>query len=453
MELLSLQQEYFRTGATLPVDFRIRQLKTLYQTIRTFEDTIQQALFDDLGKSQFESYETEIGFVLSEITYAIRHLKGWARDRGRFSPLFLFPSRGSVRPEPYGSVLILSPWNYPFQLAMAPLVSAIAAGNCAVVKPSELAPHTAAVLTELLETCFEKRFCTVVQGGAETAARLTALPFDFIFFTGSGPVGKKVLAAASEHLTPVVLELGGKSPCIVDSTADIPLAARRIAWGKSLNAGQTCVAPDYLLVDRKVKGQLVEGIAKELHNFYGDRPERNPQYPRLINDSHYERISALLTEGNLLWGGGQNPEERKIAPALIDGLEEDSPLLTQEIFGPILPVVTYEDPAEILPYLQARPKPLALYLFTRDRGREREILSRASFGGGCVNDTVVHLSSPSLPFGGVGGSGMGSCHGKAGFDTFSHAKSLLKSSLRVDLPVRYPPYSDQSFSLLRRFLK
>ena len=453
MELLSLQKEYFQSGATLPVEFRIRQLKTLYQTILAMEEPIQEALLADLGKSQFESYETEIGFVLAEITHAIRHLKSWARPKGRLSPLFLFPSKGRVQQVPYGSALILSPWNYPFQLAVAPLVSSIAAGNCTVIKPSELAPRTAEVLGELIDSCFEKRFCAVLQGGAETAARLTALPFDFIFFTGSSQVGKKVLAAASEHLTPVVLELGGKSPCIVDSTADIPLAARRIAWGKSLCAGQTCVAPDYLFVDRKVKGQLVEGIERELHSFFGDRPERNPQYPKLINDAHFERISALLAQGNLLWGGGVNPEEGKIAPTLIDQLPEDSPLLTEEVFGPILPVVTYDDPAEILPYLQARPKPLALYLFTRDKDREREILSRAQFGGGCVNDTVLHLSSPGLPFGGVGASGMGSCHGKAGFEAFSHPKSVLHSSLRLDLPVRYPPYSDHSFSILRRFLR
>lgn len=453
MELLGTQREYFLTGATLPVEFRIRQLKTLYQTILSFEDKIQNALREDLGKSPFESYETEIGFVLAEITYAIRHLKEWARPKKIFPPLFLFPSWGAICPEPYGSVLILAPWNYPFQLALAPLVSAIAAGNCAVLKPSELAPHTANVLAEILDACFEKRFCALIQGGPETAARLTSLPFDKIFFTGSERVGKKVLAAAAENLTPVVLELGGKSPCIVDSTADLSLAARRIIWGKSLNAGQTCVAPDYLLVDRRVKGALLERMEQELHRFFGDRPEQNPQYPKLINDAHYNRISSLLSEGTILFGGRQNPEERKISPAVMESIDPSSPLLTEEIFGPILPVVTYDHPDEILPYLSSRPKPLALYLFTSDKTMERTILSRASFGGGCVNDVILHLSCPELPFGGVGTSGMGSCHGKAGFDTFSHSKSVLKSSPRLDLPVRYPPYSEKSFSTLRRFLR
>ena len=451
MPHFSIQKEYFQTGATLAADFRIRQLKSLYQAILYFQEEIFEALRQDLSKSKEESYATEIGMVLSEISYAIKHLKHWCRPTKVKTELSQFHAKSCIYPEPYGVVLIIAPWNYPFQLAVSPLVSALAAGNCATIKPSELSPHVSAVLSKLITSCFESRYCAVVEGGISVSTALLEQPYDYIFFTGGERVGKIVMSKAAEHLTPVTLELGGKSPCIVDQTANIPVAAKRIAWGKVLNAGQTCVAPDYILVHHTVSDYLIEELGKSFTQFYGPQPQNNPDYPAIINATHFERLKALLCYGKVR-GGWLNESERKIAPAIIEQPQLDSPLMQEEIFGPLLPVVVYGELQEAIQFVSCRPKPLALYLFSESQVVQRQVLSRLSFGGGCINDTISHLVSHQLPFGGVGTSGMGAYHGKAGFDTFTHNKSILSKSTWLDLPVRYPPW-DGKLEALRRFLR
>lgn len=440
MNLVEQQHRFFITGATLDVDYRIRQLRSLYQVILQYQERIFEALYADLGKSEQEAYLTEVGMVLSEISYALRHIRSWSRPRRAALSVTAPFSASRILPEPYGVVLILAPFNYPFQLALTPLVSALAAGNCAVVKTSELAPATAAVIAEMLNNNFEQRLCAVVSGGAQAAKNLTAMPFDYIFFTGGREVGRQVYETAARSLIPVTLELGGKSPCIVEKSADIDAAARRIVWGKFLNAGQTCVAPDYLLVEESVKGTLVEHMRRYITQFYGDRPETNPAYPKIVNKAHYDRLCEMLTEGTLLCGGRTDPEALKIAPAILEGAPFYSKVLTEEIFGPILPVVEFSNMAQVYDYIERGDKPLALYLFTRDARLRREVLRRVSFGGGCVNDTVIHLTSHALPFGGVGASGIGSYHGKAGFETFTHLKSVMMKRPFLDVPMRYPPF-------------
>jgi len=446
----AIQKEYFLSGATLPVEFRLRQLNSLYQAILYSQEEIYDALYADLGKCREESYATEIGITLSEIRHAIQNLKSWARPSRVRTELSQFHSKSVVYPEPYGVVFIIAPWNYPFQLAIAPLAAALAAGNCAVVKPSELSPHVSAVIAKLIASCFESRYCAVVEGGAQETSSQLERPYDSIFFTGSERVGKIVMAKAAQRLIPVTLELGGKSPCIVDETAHIPTAARRIAWGKTLNAGQTCVAPDYLLVHASVKGLLMEELGKAFTEFYGQQPQNCPEYPKIINQTHFDRLCSLLNCGKVM-GGWQNRETLKIAPALIVEPRLDSPLMEEEIFGPLLPIIEYKELKEAMDFVAGRPKPLALYLFSENEVTRRKVLSQLHFGGGCVNDTISHLVSHHLPFGGVGPSGMGSYHGKAGFDTFTHYKSVLIKSNRPDLPFRYPPLAGK-LDLFRKFL-
>lgn len=452
MDAFLTQKEYFQSSATLPLEFRLAQLRSLYRGIKRFEPQILEALRSDLGKSAEESYMSEIGMCLTEIRHTARHLREWSRPQRVPTPLMHFPGSSRIVREPRGVCLIIAPWNYPFLLAVGPMISAIAAGNCVTLKPSEYAPATAAVLEKMLDVCFEGRFCRTVTGGAEVSAAETARPYDMIFFTGSTAVGRKVMAAAAQNLTPVVLELGGKSPCIVDETADLPVAAARIIWGKCLNSGQTCVAPDYVLVARSRKDALIREMQKAICRFYGEDPCENSAYPRIVNERHFDRLAAMLPEDPAV-GGRVDRESLKIEPTLIETtLNDQSPLMTEEIFGPLLPIVPYDNIHEALGYILSRPRPLALYLFSRNRKLQRRVVETIPFGGGCINDTISHITTPYLPFGGTGDSGMGAYHGLCGYETFTHAKSILSKPFRPDLPVRYPPLTGK-LDLLHKILR
>lgn len=452
MDAFLTQKEYFQSGATLPLEFRLAQLRSLYRGIKRFEPQILEALRSDLGKSAEESYMSEIGMCLTEIRHTARHLREWSRPQRVPTPLMHFPGSSRIVREPRGVCLIIAPWNYPFLLAVGPMISAIAAGNCVTLKPSEYAPATAAVLEKMLDVCFEGRFCRTVTGGAEVSAAETARPYDMIFFTGSTAVGRKVMAAAAQNLTPVVLELGGKSPCIVDETADLPVAAARIIWGKCLNSGQTCVAPDYVLVARSRKDALIREMQKAICRFYGEDPCEYSAYPRIVNERHFDRLAAMLPEDPAV-GGRVDRESLKIEPTLIETtLNDQSPLMTEEIFGPLLPIVPYDNIHEALGYILSRPRPLALYLFSRNRKLQRRVVETIPFGGGCINDTISHITTPYLPFGGTGDSGMGAYHGRCGYETFTHAKSILSKPFRPDLPVRYPPLTGK-LDLLHKILR
>ena len=448
-ELAAQQRTYFNTGATCTAAFRRQALERLRAALLEHEEELNAALLADLNKAPAESYFTETGMVLEELRFQLKHFEKWARPRRVITPLAQFPSRGERLPEPYGCVLIMAPWNYPVQLCLTPLAGAIAAGNCAVVKPSAYAPASSAAIARLLGEIFPPEFVAVVGRGENRA--LLEQKFDYIFFTGSPAVGREVMAAGAKNLTPVTLELGGKSPVIVDATADIPLAARRIAFGKVLNAGQTCVAPDYLLLHRSVKDAFVREYRRALEEFFpgGDYGE----LPCIVNDKHFRRASRLLAGQRVLIGGETDLARRFIAPTLLDETDPAAPVMQEEIFAPILPMLCWQEREEVVRFVQSRPKPLALYLFTRDKEMERAVFDRCSFGGGCLNDTIVHLACSGLPFGGVGNSGMGSYHGKQSFDTFTHYRSVLKKANWLDLPMRYHPYSGEKLRWIKRFLK
>ena len=450
-ELAAQQRTYFNTGATRTAAFRRQALECLRAALLEHEEELNAALLADLNKAPAESYFTETGMVLEELRFQLKHFEKWARPRRVITPLAQFPSRGELLPEPYGCVLIMAPWNYPVQLCLTPLVGAIAAGNCVVVKPSAYAPASSAAIARLLGEIFPPEFVAVVEGGRAENQALLEQEFDYIFFTGSPAVGREVMAAGAKNLTPVTLELGGKSPVIVDSTTDIPLAARRIAFGKVLNAGQTCVAPDYLLLHRSVKDAFVREYRRALEEFFpgGDYGE----LPCIVNDKHFRRASRLLAGQRVLIGGETDATRRFIAPTLLDETDPAAPVMQEEIFAPILPMLCWQEREEAVRFVQSRPKPLALYLFTRDREMERAVFDRCSFGGGCVNDAIVHLACSGLPFGGVGNSGMGSYHGKQSFDTFTHYRSVLKKANWLDLPMRYHPYSGEKLRWIKRFLK
>ncbi|MCI8465200.1 MAG: aldehyde dehydrogenase [Lachnospiraceae bacterium] len=447
------QRDYFATGVTRPVAFRLEALRALERELRRQEGRIHQALKTDLNKSEFESYMTETGLTLSELGYMKKHLKNYARPKRKRTPLAQFHGKSFVLSEPYGVVLIMSPWNYPFMLCMEPLVGAIAAGNCCILKPSAYAPAVSAVIKELVEAIFPPEYVTVVEGGRAENTALLEQRFDYIFFTGGVKVGKLVMEKASRHLTPVTLELGGKSPCIIDKTADLKIAAKRLAFGKFLNAGQTCVAPDYLLIQDSVKDQFLGLFEKAITKMYGKYPLENPDYPKIINEKHFERISALLEGMTIQTGGERNRETLQIAPTVLDHVTAEAAVMQEEIFGPVLPVLTFQEIEEAEAFIKEREKPLACYLFTKDKGTERKLLSSLSFGGGCVNDTIIHLATSRMGFGGVGNSGMGSYHGKKSFETFSHEKSIVKKYNWIDMPIRYQPYSRGKERLLRFFLK
>lgn len=445
------QRAYFLCDETKDISFRMDALRKLKSAIQACEGEILKALKEDLNKSDFEAYATEIGIVYSELDDALKHLPGWARKKRVRTPVMHFKASSWMVPEPYGVVLIMSPWNYPFQLSLAPLIGAMAAGNCAVVKPSSYSPRTSAVVAKILGECFSEEYIAVVEGGREANQELLKQKFDYIFFTGSVNVGKTVMEAASKHLTPVSLELGGKSPCIVHKDANPELAARRIIWGKCLNSGQTCVAPDYLLVHRDIKDRVISAMKTSIIEFFGEKPCQSPEYPKIINEKHFNRLKGLLSDGRILVGGDVNEATHQIAPTIVDQITWESPVMQEEIFGPILPVLTFDDIDEVVAAVNSRPKPLALYLFTNDKSVEKRIVKSISFGGGCINDTIVHLATSFMPFGGVGESGMGRYHGKWSFDTFTHEKSILKKSCRLDIKLRYPPYKDK-MGLLKRFM-
>lgn len=449
--LVVKQREYFLTGATRSMAFRMDALRKLRRGIQEQETDLLEALRLDLNKSGFEGYMSEIGMVLSEIRHCLKHVRAWAKDKRVATPLAQFSSKSFVVAEPYGVVLIMSPWNYPVQLCLEPLVGAIMAGNCAVIKPSAYAPHTSAAIARLVGKLFPPEYIAVIEGGRAQNEALLDLNFDYIFFTGSVAVGRLVMERAAKNLTPVTLELGGKSPCIVDRTADLAVAARRIAFGKFLNAGQTCVAPDYLYVHRSVKAELVEKIRGCVAEFYPNGDYSN--MPVIINEKHFNRLCGLMKDEQIVMGGGTDAKCRFIEPTLIDNCTMDSNLMQEEIFGPIMPILCFETVDEVIDTVNSRPKPLALYLFTSDRAAEQAVLRKTSFGGGCINDTIIHLATSHMGFGGVGESGMGSYHGKNSFDTFTHYKSIVKKATWIDLPMRYLPYTKKNLKLLRMFLK
>ncbi len=451
-QLMEEQKKYYHTGATRGLNFRLTQLTKLKQAIVDRESEIIQALRTDLNKSEKEAYAFEISIVYQEIAHVIKHLKRWMKPKKVKTPMTHSGSRSYMIPEPLGAALIIAPWNYPFMLAFDPLVGAIAAGNTVVLKPSELAPAVSAVMTSILRAAFEPQYITVVEGGVEESTLLLEQPFDKIFFTGSVAVGKVVMKAAAKHLTRVTLELGGKSPCIVHHDAQLKLAAQRIAFGKFSNAGQTCVAPDYLLVHRSVKDNLLAYLQEAIQSFYGDKPLLSPEYGKIISQRHYERLRHFLKDGKVAIGGGSNDLTRQIEPTVLEAITWDMPVMQEEIFGPILPVLTYDNLDEVVGLIQARPKPLALYVFSEDKKVQDATLEHISFGGGCVNDTLMHFGSTHLPVGGVGESGMGSYHGEMSFHIFSHMKSILKQTTRFDIPFRYPS-SKIGLKIIRRLTK
>lgn len=450
--ILQRQRAFFDSGWTREVSHRLSALKRLKRGIRDMEQEIAKALAEDLGKSSTESYMTEIGMVLSEISYMEKHLRSFAQPRAKLSPLAQFPSSSYILREPYGVVLIMSPWNYPFMLALEPAVDAIAAGNTVVIKPGSYSSATSRVIAELISSCLPSQLAAVVEGGRDVNQDLLEQKFDYIFFTGGKTVGRLVMEKASVHLTPVTLELGGKSPCIVDASADLKLAARRIVFGKFLNVGQTCVAPDYILVHESVKKPLLLELKAALRRQFGENPLENPNYGRIINDKHFHRLLELL-KNETPYVGGQYDGRCRIAPTILSDATMDCPAMQEEIFGPILPVLTFKSWSEAFSIIAQNATPLALYLFTNKPSVKRMVLHRVQFGGGCVNDTIIHLATSRMGFGGVGTSGMGNYHGKHGFDTFTHDKSIVDKAVWLDLPFRYQPYGKIKDSIIRLFLK
>ena len=453
-DLLQKQRNFYKSGATIPVDFRIAQLKKLYTTVKKYETEVNEALKTDLGKSHYEGFMCESGLVLSEISYMIRHTRKFARRRTVWTPLAQFASHSFKQPVPYGNTLIMSPWNYPFLLTIDPLADAIAAGNTAIVKPSAYSPATSKVIERIISECFAPEYVAVVTGGRAENAALLEQKFDFVFFTGSQTVGKEVLRHMAEHLTPAVLELGGKSPCIVDATANIKLAAKRIVFGKYLNCGQTCVAPDYILCERSIKDEFVAEVIKQVKQQYGEKPLDNKDYGKIINEKHFTRLCGLIDPDKVVIGGETNAETYRIAPTVMDHVTEADAVMGEEIFGPIMPILTFDDFDAVVDDLKDKEKPLALYLFTNDKRHVKRVTTELSYGGGCINDVVIHLATSEMGFGGVGESGMGAYHGKNGFDAFSHYKSIVDKKTWMDLPMRYQPYKSKLYeTLLHIFLR
>lgn len=445
---------FFNTQQTKDISFRKEQLKKLSKAIKSYESDILEALYTDLGKNKVEAYATEIGITLKSIKNARKELKNWTKTKNVDTPLYLFPTKSYIKKEPYGTVLIIAPFNYPFQLVFEPLIGAIAAGNTAIIKPSELTPNVARVIKRLINETFDANYIEVIEGGIEETQTLIHLPFDYVFFTGSENVGKIVYQAASENLVPVTLEMGGKSPVIVDETANIKVASERICFGKFTNAGQTCVAPDYILVHESVKDDLITALSKTLREFYGQNIQQSPDYGRIVNLKHYHRLTSLLNSAqmNIVFGGHSDEDERYIEPTLLDHVTNDSAIMQEEIFGPILPILTYQSLDEAIAFIHQRPKPLSLYLFSEDENATQRVINELSFGGGAINDTLMHLANPKLPFGGVGASGMGRYHGKYSFDTFTHEKSYIFKSTRLESGVHLPPYKGK-FKYIKAFFK
>lgn len=453
LRIVETQKDFFKLGKTLDVGFRIAHLKKLYDVIKKKEDKIAGALYKDLGKSKSEAYMCETGLVLSEISYTLKHIKKWTKPRKKRTPLAQFKAVSFTIAEPYGTVLVMSPWNYPFLLSLDPLVEAIASGNTIIIKTSEYSPYTNEILKEIIEDAFEPKYATVIFCGIIENQTLIHAPVDYIFFTGSKRVGSIVYEAASKMGIPATLELGGKSPCIVDRSAKIELTAKRIIFGKLLNLGQTCVAPDYILVKREVHDKLIEALKKEIIKQYGSNYLVSPNYGKIIDYEHFKRVISLIDEQKLIYGGGYNEELLKIEPTILDNVSFSDKVMQEEIFGPILPVIVYDDISEVIDYINSHDTPLACYLFARNKKLINYLIRQIGFGGGCINDTLIHLSSSYLSFGGFKESGLGSYHGKAGFYTFSHTKSIIDKKLWIDLPMRYSPYSKGKDRIIHKFLK
>ncbi len=450
---IDMQKSFFSSGKTLDINFRINALKKLKTCINIYENDITEAIRKDLGKSHFESYMCEIGLVLSEISYMLKHIRSFAREKRVHTPLSQFHSRSFKKPSPYGTVLIMSPWNYPFLLTLDPLVDAIAAGNTIVVKPSAYSPHTSQIIYNIIEKCFDREFISVITGGREENTFLLNQRFDYIFFTGSQSVGKEVMRHAADNLIPITLELGGKSPCIVEKSANLKLAAKRIVFGKFLNCGQTCVAPDYIYCDVAIKDKLLAEIKKQITLQFGSTPLQNTNYGKIINEKHFQRILGLMETTKIIHGGQSDEAALRIEPTVMDNISFSDNVMKEEIFGPLLPVLTYDSLNQAICKINSMPHPLALYIFTSDKHAARKLTTQCGFGGGCINDTVIHLATSELGFGGFGESGMGSYHGKDGFFTFSHYKSIVDKKTWLDLPMRYQPYKGIHEKLVRFFLR
>lgn len=452
-DILQQQNHFFSSGKTIPAEFRLKQLESLKEAMIRHEADLAAALKEDLGKSRMESYMCEIGLTLSELTWMQKHLRSLMRSKRVSTPAAQFAAKSFRSPSPYGTVLIMSPWNYPVLLTLDPLIDAIAAGNTAVVKPSAYAPCTFDVMKTMIEECFPAHYVAVVDGGRAENQALLQQRFDVIFFTGGKTVGREVLRHAAEYLTPVTLELGGKSPCIVDSTAKIRLAAKRIVFGKYLNCGQTCVAPDYILCDKRIRDELITAILAEIEKQFGKEPLKNPNYGKIINEKHFERILGLINGEKLVYGGQSEPESLRIAPTVLNNITWDDAVMGEEIFGPLLPILTFDTLDEALDTVESHPHPLALYFFSEDKAAQKKVLDTCRFGGGCINDTIIHLATSDMPFGGVGESGMGSYHGRVGFETFSHYRSIVDKKTWMDLPIRYQKYTGLKEKMMRMFLK
>ena len=452
-DILQQQNHFFSSGKTIPAEFRLKQLESLKEAMIRHEADLAAALKEDLGKSRMESYMCEIGLTLSELTWMQKHLRSLMRSKRVSTPAAQFAAKSFRSPSPYGTVLIMSPWNYPVLLTLDPLIDAIAAGNTAVVKPSAYAPCTFDVMKTMIEECFPAHYVAVVDGGRAENQALLQQRFDMIFFTGGKTVGREVLRHAAEYLTPVTLELGGKSPCIVDSTAKIRLAAKRIVFGKYLNCGQTCVAPDYILCDKRIRDELITAILAEIEKQFGKEPLKNPNYGKIINEKHFERILGLINGEKLVYGGQSELESLRIAPTVLNNITWDDAVMGEEIFGPLLPILTFDTLDEALDTVESHPHPLALYFFSEDKAAQKKVLDTCRFGGGCINDTIIHLATSDMPFGGVGESGMGSYHGRVGFETFSHYRSIVDKKTWMDLPIRYQKYTGLKEKMMRMFLK
>ena len=452
-DILQQQNHFFSSGKTITAEFRLKQLESLKEAMIRHEADLAAALKEDLGKSRMESYMCEIGLTLSELTWMQKHLRSLMRSKRVSTPAAQFAAKSFRSPSPYGTVLIMSPWNYPVLLTLDPLIDAIAAGNTAVVKPSAYAPCTFDVMKTMIEECFPAHYVAVVDGGRAENQALLQQRFDMIFFTGGKTVGREVLRHAAEYLTPVTLELGGKSPCIVDSTAKIRLAAKRIVFGKYLNCGQTCVAPDYILCDKRIRDELITAILAEIEKQFGKEPLKNPNYGKIINEKHFERILGLINGEKLVYGGQSEPESLRIAPTVLNNITWDDAVMGEEIFGPLLPILTFDTLDEALDTVESHPHPLALYFFSEDKAAQKKVLDTCRFGGGCINDTIIHLATSDMPFGGVGESGMGSYHGRVGFETFSHYRSIVDKKTWMDLPIRYQKYTGLKEKMMRMFLK
>jgi len=452
-EIVQNQREYFKNQHTISYDFRNNALSKLKKAILKYEGELTDALYNDLGKNQAESFFAETGQVLKELTYIQKRLKRLMKNKKVKSSIIDFPSKSFISPYPYGVTLIISPWNYPVMLSLGPLIGAIAAGNTVIIKPSEFSVNTSKVLEKMISSTFEDNYIKVINGAVKETQELLNQKLDYIFFTGSSNVGKIVMEKASKHLTPISLELGGKSPVIVSECANIKVAAKRIVFGKLLNSGQTCIAPNHVYIHESVKKEFIGYLKESIEEFFGDNPIDSKDYGKIINEKHYNRLINLLDGETIIYGGNKNDKLQKISPTILDDVTHNSKVMQEEIFGPILPLITYNELNEVITYINSNPTPLSLYLFTENNDVVKRILNECNFGGGCINDTIVHVASNYLPFGGVGESGIGSYHGKASFDTFTHYRSIIHKSTKLDIKIRYAPYTESKEKIIRKILK